>query len=135
MKKLLSLFVLMFVFIFMFHVKNVAFAQEAVAEVANQEASQPVAVAASNGGEKAVAVLKEVDSKIPDSIPPWLVGVASFFIGDVGLRLFPTAKPKSLILLIAAIFGLLGSIFSKLSGLADNLVQNVKDPAPPVPPV
>jgi hypothetical protein len=86
-------------------------------------------VIAQSGGEKAVAALKDVDSKIPVSIPAWILGSVAA-VAEVGLRLYPSAKPKSLLLLIALGFSLIGSIFSKASGLLDSIAQNVKDPTP-----
>jgi hypothetical protein len=108
-----------FLMIFMFSI--CVFAQDA----------QPVAVQAApvveSGGQKAVAVLKDVESKIPVSIPAWILGSIAA-VAEVGARLYPTAKPKSLLLLIALGFNLIGSIFSKASGLLDSVAQNVKDP-------
>lgn len=105
------------VFLVEFHLKNVAFAADAAVAV-EQPAPVPL-------GDKVVGELKAVDSKIPDSIPPVAVGVLVFLI-EAGARLYPSAKPKSLLLLVSSVFGLIGSIFSKVSGLLDGLVQNIK---------
>lgn len=84
---------------------------------------------AQSGGEKVVAALKDADSKVPVSIPAWILGSIAA-VAEVGLRLYPTAKPKSLLLLIAMGFSLVGSIFGKLSGLVDSVAQNVKESPP-----
>lgn len=129
MKRLLAIFLMVFVFLFMFRFKTTAYAQNAVAEVANQSAPQ-VAVIGPGVVENAESFLKDLNSKIPLNIPTVVSGVFAFLI-EMYLRFKPTAKPKSLLLLIASIFGLIGMIFTKLSGLADNFVQNIKDPIPP----
>ena len=105
-----------FLMIFAFSV--CVFAQDA------QPVAQAPVVAAQTA---AVAALQGVDSKIPAAIPAWILAVVGG-VAEVGLRVYPTAKPKSLLLAISAGLALLGSIFGKLSGLADMLVQNVKDP-------
>jgi hypothetical protein len=80
-----------------------------------------------SGLQNAVDKLKEVESKVPTSIPAWLLTVVTFAVGDIGARLYPTAKPKSLFLLIGAALAMVGSIFTKLSGLLDGLAQNLKE--------
>ncbi len=128
MKKLLGVFLMMLVFLIFFHFQVTAFAQDAVSEPANQESAQANVIVPS-GGEKAESILKDFNSKLPTSFPPIAIGVFTFAV-EMFLRFKPTAKPKSLLLLIASIFGLIGAIFMKLSGLADNLIQNVKDQPP-----
>ena len=99
--------------------------------------AQPVATAAApavaataqpvlDGAQKAVDTLKAVDAKVPVSLPATALAVIAF-ISEVGLRIYPTAKPKSLFLLVAAALGLVGSIFTKLSQFLDGIVQNLKD--------
>lgn len=126
MKKLLSIFMILFIFIFIFHVKNSAFAQDSVAEVAQAAISQDASGVVPSGGEKVVSALDDVEKKIPSSFPTLLLGCFVFVI-EAFVRFVPTAKPKSLLLVIAAVLALLGKIFAKLSGLADILVQNTKD--------
>lgn len=100
---------------------NFVFADDPVA-VSAPAVEQPAPVPF---GDKVVGELKAVDQKIPDAIPPVAIGVLVFLI-EAGARLYPSAKPKSLLLLVASIFGLIGSIFSKISGLLDGIVQNIK---------
>jgi hypothetical protein len=95
----------------------VVFAQTAPAPVA-----QPLA--------PVVQVAQSVDTKMPMSIPGWLLGTLSFLITEVLARAIPTAKPRSWLIAIAAIFAALGSILTKGSALLDSLLQNIKEEPP-----
>lgn len=117
MKWLKSILLIALVFT-VFHVKMTAYAQDVAV-------AQPASVSVPSVGDRVVGELKAVDDKVPAAIPPWILGSLVFVI-EAGARLYPSAKPKSLLLLVAAAFGLLGSIFGKLSSLLDGVVQNVK---------
>lgn len=125
--RFLKLCLMAFVFLMVFHYQVTAFAQNTSAEVANQEASQSISVIAPNDGAKIESTLKDINSKIPISLPTAAVGIFAFLV-EMYLRFKPSANPRSLLLLIASIFGLVGTIFTKISGLFDSLVQNIKDP-------
>jgi hypothetical protein len=78
-----------------------------------------------DGGQKIVEGLQAAEKKIPAAIPAWLLGSIIFAI-ELGARAVPTAKPKSLLLLISTALSVLGSMLTKLSSLLDSLLQNVK---------
>ena len=92
--------------------------------------SAPVAAPAVSSGDKAVSSLQGLYDKIPASIPAWFIAIC-VFLRDLALRLKPTMEPKSLLIVVAKIFGLIGSIFSKLSAMLDLLLQNLKEPPGP----
>jgi hypothetical protein len=75
-----------------------------------------------------VAVSHAVD-KIPAALPAWVLAVLAF-LTEVGLRFYPTVQPKSLLIYAASLIGLLGAGFVKISNLLDQVIQNIKDPAP-----
>jgi hypothetical protein len=92
----------------------------------------PIAAQVEAKGQKAAATLQSVSDKIPLSVPAWALAIITFLI-ELAMRFFPTVKPRSLFILVSQIFGLIGSIFSKLSSLLDQVVQNVKEePGPKV---
>lgn len=84
-----------------------------------------VPVEASNA--KAVTVLQSVEHAIPLSLPAGIL-LAVSFLGELLVRLVPSSKPRSLLLVVSAVLNLVSSIFSKASALLDQVVQNVKDP-------
>jgi len=89
-----------------------------------QDAAQP---ASQDKAQAVVQVLKEADSKIPAALPNWLLIISPFLVSEVGMRLIPTAKPKSWFLALAAGLSIIGSIFVKISGLIDSFAQNLKN--------
>lgn len=70
-------------------------------------------------------ILSIVD-KIPAELPGWAPWILPFVL-EVVLRVWPTAKPKSLLLTFSAICKALSLGLEKLSSLADKIAQNVKD--------
>lgn len=66
-----------------------------------------------------------IDKAIPTEIAAWVLGLIGVAI-ELLMRLVPTAKPRSVLILISSGLAGLGSIFSKLSALLDKVVQNVK---------
>ena len=76
---------------------------------------------------KALSVVKKIDKAIPADLAVWIIAALAF-LAELLMRVFPTVKPKSLLLLVSAIFVSIGSIFSKLSGLLDKIAQNIKEP-------
>lgn len=76
---------------------------------------------------KVEATLKKIDDAIPGDIAVWLL-TALALLAELLMRMFPTLKPKSLLLLVAKIFTSVGSIFTKISSLLDKIAQNIKEP-------
>lgn len=74
-----------------------------------------------------VSFLGNIESQIPVSLPAAAVIILAL-LSEIALRVFPTKKPKSLLLVVSAVLGKLGSIFTKVSGLLDQVIQNIKDP-------
>jgi hypothetical protein len=93
-----------------------AFAQDAA----------PVAVAATPA---ALNALQTMNSHLPGSLTGWILGVVVFLV-EMLMRFIPSAKPRSILILVSTGLKVLASIFEKLSGLADQIVQNLKDEAP-----
>lgn len=75
---------------------------------------------------KSVDVLKKAEQSLPVSLPTAALTILGV-LSEIGMRVWPTAKPKSWFLVLSSVFGILGSIFSKVSGLLDNVAQNVKE--------
>lgn len=91
-------------------------ALEVLAQVASPTAS-PAAVNAVNG----------VVSKIPDSLPTWVLAIVGFLITSVVMHKWPTAQPLSWFTLARDFLKALSTGFGKLANLADQLVaQNIK---------
>ncbi len=78
-------------------------------------------------GAAAIGTLSGAVDKIPLSVPAWLLGVIAFLV-EISMRFFPTVQPRSLFLLGAKAFELLGLGFTKISGLLDQIVQKLKTP-------
>lgn len=112
-----------------------------------QDASAPAAVAVSAQGAPAapaavvgapaapapspsLSMVSNLVAKIPSALPSWVIAVIAFLV-ELGLRFYPTAQPKSLLLYAASMLGLLGAGLSKLSGILDNVVQNIAPASPP----
>jgi hypothetical protein len=76
---------------------------------------------------KAVAAVNDLAAKIPAELPALVIGIL-VFLAELVMRLIPTVKPRSLLIIVGNLFAGVGLIFTKLSKLADNLVQNLKDP-------
>jgi hypothetical protein len=78
-----------------------------------------------------VPVLNQIDSLIPTSFSPMII-MAVAFVLELVMRAWPTAKPKSFLIMISSALKSLSNITLKLSDLADKLVQNIKpDPEQP----
>lgn len=73
-----------------------------------------------------VQTLQAIDGKIPVELAGGIL-VGLVFLVELLMRVIKTDKPRSLLILVAAVFQALGSIFTKLSGLLDKVVQNTKD--------
>lgn len=84
-------------------------------------------ITASTMTSSVVDTLKEVEGKIPVSLP-LAATILIALLSEVALRIFPTKKPKSLLLLVSSVLGVIGSISTKISNLLDQVVQNIKDP-------
>ena len=90
----------------------------AMAQVASPSPSaSPVA--------KVVETLTKVDAGLP-ALGAYTVAAA--VVLELFMRLFPSAKPLSLLYVIASVFKLVSSIFDKLGKLLDNVLQNTKKP-------
>jgi hypothetical protein len=70
-------------------------------------------------------ILAVVD-KIPAELPGWAPWILPVIL-EIVLRVWPTAKPKSLLLAFSAICKALALGLEKVSSLADKIAQNVKD--------
>ena len=81
-----------------------------------------------SGDSTVVLGLAKADSAIPLQLSAGILGGLIFAI-ELIMRFFPTAEPRSLFLLASKVFGLVGSIFTKISGLFDQVVQNLKPKA------
>jgi hypothetical protein len=75
----------------------------------------------------AMLAIGQISSKLPADLSPSMLAIISFLISEIGLRLYPTAKPKSMFLLGAMILKGLSDLLSKLSGLFDKIGQNLKE--------
>ncbi len=76
-------------------------------------------------GQAALNSVSGAVDKIPTAIPVTFTLVFGFVI-EMIMRFIPTAKPRSIFLLIAQMFSLVGKGFTKISDLLDLLVQNIK---------
>ena len=74
-----------------------------------------------------VDTLKDIEGKIPLSLPA-AAAILIALLSELALRVWPSKKPKSLLLLVSLVLGKTGSICTKLSGLLDQVVQNIKEP-------
>lgn len=72
--------------------------------------------------------LAKASAAIPEDVPGWVVVLVGYLSSDLLVRAVPTAKPKSLFLVVSLSLTLLAGIFTKASLFLDKLVQNVKDP-------
>lgn len=91
------------------------------------DASVPVLMA-SPVPNAAVAAIDAFAAKIPVAVPSLILGIL-VFLSELLMRFVPTVKPRSLLIVVGNLFSGIGLVFTKLSKLADNLVQNLKDPA------
>lgn len=89
-----------------------------------QDVAPAVPVAQSTGAQIVLA-LNHANDAVPAALPSTVLAIVVFLI-EMAMRFLPTSKPRSLFILIGSIFGLLGTIFTKLSGLLDNVVQKLK---------
>jgi hypothetical protein len=90
----------------------------------SQPADVQVASPATSSGS--VAVIQSIVDKIPESMPGYLLAMFVFLI-EMMMRLWPTIKPRSLLILVGNLVGLLGTGFIRISKLLDMLVQNLRD--------
>lgn len=74
----------------------------------------------------AVDTLTKYTEMIPASAPAF-VTVGLVVVCDLIMRVWPTYKPKSVLLLIASVFHSFAALVSKISGYLDSAVQNLKD--------
>lgn len=74
------------------------------------------------------AVSHAVD-QIPSAFPAWMIAILAA-VAELCLRIFPTVQPKSIFIYAGSVCALLGAGLMKISGLIDQIVQNLKDPAP-----
>ena len=66
--------------------------------------------------------------KIPNAFPAIIMTILAFFL-ELCVRIWPTVKPRSLFMTMAAAFGLIGLGCVKISHLLDQVVQNLKEPS------
>lgn len=79
-----------------------------------------------------VTGIATLNQNIPTAVPV----VAMFGIGlvcELVMRIWPTKKPKSFLIMISSVLTGIGTVCTKLSALVDQVVQNVKDPVESVP--
>jgi hypothetical protein len=86
-----------------------------------------------SGLEHIIALIAGLADKIPGGIPAALASVLGI-VSEIAMRLWPTAKPKSWLLLVAKIGHLIAdlcrgaaALVEKASGLLDNVAQNIKE--------
>lgn len=72
-----------------------------------------------------VAILKAIDQKIPSSIPASVLGLLIFLI-EVLMRFVPTAKPRSLFILLSEGLKIIADMALKVSELLDTVLQKIK---------
>ena len=65
-------------------------------------------------------------SFIPSGASMLIVAIVGF-LGEMILRLWPTAKPQSIAIWISSVLKSLAGLFEKLSKFLDGFVQNLKD--------
>lgn len=70
-----------------------------------------------------------VVDKIPTALSAGVLAMIAIII-ELGLRFFPTARPKSLFLMLAQVTGYIGVGFTKISNILDSIVQRLKDDPP-----
>ena len=102
-----------------------AAAPAVVAAPAAPSVAAPVVAAPAE--PKAVSTIENLVSKIPASLPIWVLSVLAFLV-ELIMRFWPTIQPRSLFILAGKIFGLVGEGFVKISKLLDSVVQNLKPP-------
>lgn len=73
-----------------------------------------------------LSLLDKVEKAIPVDVAGWLL-LAIGFGTELLVRLIPSAKPRSVLLLASSVLSKIASIFSKSSSLLDKVVQNVKE--------
>lgn len=67
-----------------------------------------------------------VAAQIPTELPVWAL-VAAGLLAEAVMRLWPTAKPKSFLLMGAKLLKSVSDLLEKASGLVDKVAQNVKE--------
>ncbi len=78
-----------------------------------------------SGSEQAVMKLQEAEKKIPMELPT-MMGMILMLVSEIAMRVYPTAKPKSWLLLLALGLDAIAGICKKLSGLANNVGKELK---------
>lgn len=91
--------------------------------------SAPAVVAPATSSNVMTAIQNAVNS-LPTAIPAWILAVIGFLV-ELLLRFYPTLKPKSLLIYASSFLSLISSGFLKLSGILDQVAQNVNDPGTP----
>ena len=79
-----------------------------------------------SGDSTLVSTVSKINEGMPTSVPV----IAMFGIGllaELIMRVWPTKKPKSFLIMISAVLKGVGSICQKASDLVDQVVQNLKD--------
>lgn len=84
-----------------------------------------VPAVAASGVPVVVGKVQSFADMIPSEIPLWLVTVIGF-VSELLMRFIPTAKPRSWLVLISALFNAIGSVFGKASAFLDKFAQNLK---------
>lgn len=79
-----------------------------------------------SGDITAVTTLNDLADKVPASAPAF-VTVGLVILCDLIMRVWPTKKPKSVLLLIASVFRAFADLVNKISNFLDTAVQNLKD--------
>ena len=110
------------------HADSAAPAAAQASSVAPVQSGVPVVVSAP-APSKAVSTIGNIVNAIPVALPAWILALLGILV-ELAMRFFPTKDPRSIFILIANVFGLIGSGFMKISSLLDSIVQNLKsDPA------
>lgn len=72
-----------------------------------------------------VDALTQVNEKVPAALPMGVLAIVIMLI-EMGMRLVPTVKPRSLFITLAKVLGVVGSLCTKVSNILDSIVQNLK---------
>ena len=79
-------------------------------------------------GSGVIDSINKVNDSMPAAIPATILTIIVFLI-EMCMRFFPTLKPRSLLIMVSSVLLSLSKLLLKLSGLADNIVQNLKPEA------
>jgi hypothetical protein len=78
-------------------------------------------------GSQTVGQVKAVVDSIPLALPAGILAIVTILM-DILMRVVPTAKPRSIFSFLGVLFNLIGNGLLKLSGILDQIVQNLKEP-------